>query len=84
MQEDEPGVMKTEDVAKEVVRRYPDLAPHLPIYSTMMKKGDVVVGRKSTDVSFIAWFLVAAKTRHECLRVAAKVQSSFPDCYELE
>lgn len=38
MQEgDEAGIMKTEDAADELVRLYPDLAPSLPLYSSVIK-----------------------------------------------
>jgi biotin carboxylase len=84
LQEDEPGIMKTEDTAAAVLQQHPELAPHGPISSTMIKKGDRVAGRKSPDVAFIAWFLVAAETRQKCLDLAKTVQSSFAGSYELE
>jgi len=43
MQEgDEAGIMKSEDAADELVRLYPDLAPSLPLYFSVIKGGERV------------------------------------------
>ncbi|PYH99795.1 hypothetical protein BO71DRAFT_394027 [Aspergillus ellipticus CBS 707.79] len=52
LQEDVVGIMKTEDAGAELLRRYPELEPHVPLYSTIKKKGDRLVGPQSSEVHF--------------------------------
>ncbi|PYH32083.1 uncharacterized protein BO87DRAFT_363203 [Aspergillus neoniger CBS 115656] len=81
LQEDVAGIMKTEDATAELLRQYPELEPHVPLYATIKKKGDRLVGPKSSEVHFIAWMLVTAE-RRECLRLVEQIRSSFR--YEVE
>ncbi|GLB05488.1 hypothetical protein AtubIFM57258_000777 [Aspergillus tubingensis] len=82
IQEDVAGVMKTEDATAELLRQYPELEPHVPLYATIKKKGDRLVGPKSSEVHFIAWMLVTAQKRRECLRLVQNIRSNFR--YEVE
>ncbi|GLA67849.1 hypothetical protein AtubIFM55763_000098 [Aspergillus tubingensis] len=82
LQEDVAGIMKTEDATAELLRQYPELEPHVPLYATIKKKGDRLVGPKSSEVHFIAWMLVTAQKRRECLRLVEQIRSSFR--YEVE
>ncbi|GAQ39416.1 hypothetical protein AtubIFM56815_007789 [Aspergillus tubingensis] len=82
LQEDVSGIMKTEDATAELLRQHPELEPHVPLYATIKKKGDRLVGPKSSEVHFIAWLLVTAKKRRECLRLVQKIRSNFR--YEVE
>ncbi|BCR94676.1 uncharacterized protein AKAW2_11722S [Aspergillus luchuensis] len=82
LQEDVAGIMKTEDATAELLRQYPELEPHVPLYATIKKKGDRLVGPKSSEVHFIAWMLVTAQKRRECLRLVEQIRRSFR--YEVE
>ncbi|OJZ90551.1 hypothetical protein ASPFODRAFT_203069 [Aspergillus luchuensis CBS 106.47] len=82
LQEDVAGIMKTEDATAELLCQYPELEPHVPLYATIKKKGDRLVGPKSSEVHFIAWMLVTAEKRRECLRLVEQIRSSFR--YEVE
>ncbi|PWY80210.1 hypothetical protein BO83DRAFT_396607 [Aspergillus eucalypticola CBS 122712] len=82
LQEDVAGIMKTEDATAELLRQYPELEPHVPLYATIKKKGDRLVGPKSSEVHFIAWILVTAQKRRQCLRLVEQIRSHFR--YEVE
>ncbi|PYH69938.1 glutathione synthetase ATP-binding domain-like protein [Aspergillus vadensis CBS 113365] len=82
LQEDVAGIMKTEDATAELLRQHPELEPHVPLYATIKKKGDKLVGPKSSEVHFIAWMLVMAQKRRECLRLVEQIRSNFR--YEVE
>ncbi|GKZ25883.1 hypothetical protein AbraIFM66951_001464 [Aspergillus brasiliensis] len=82
LQEDIAGIMKTEDAAAELLQRHPELRPHVPLYTTIKKKGDRLVGHQSSEVHLIAWMLVTAGKRRECLQWVERIRSNF--CYEVE
>ncbi|PLB53096.1 glutathione synthetase ATP-binding domain-like protein [Aspergillus steynii IBT 23096] len=82
LQEDVAGIMKTEDAGAELLHRYPKLASHIPLYTTIKKKGDKLVGPRSSEVHFVAWLLVTAEKRRDCLGLVDQVRSNF--WYEVE
>ncbi|OOF97957.1 hypothetical protein ASPCADRAFT_164050 [Aspergillus carbonarius ITEM 5010] len=82
LQEDVAGIMKTEDAGAELLRQYPELKPHVPLYTTIKKKGDRLVGPKSSEVHFVAWMLVTAEKRRDCLQLVDQIRSKFR--YEVE
>ncbi|GKZ52446.1 hypothetical protein AnigIFM49718_000328 [Aspergillus niger] len=82
LQEDVAGIMKTKDATAELLHQYPELEPHVPLYATIKKKGDRLVGPKSSEVHFIAWMLVTAEKRCDCLRLVERIRSNFR--YEVE
>ncbi|KAJ6037412.1 glutathione synthetase ATP-binding domain-like protein [Penicillium herquei] len=82
LQEEVAGIMRTEDAAAELLSRFPELKQHVPLYTTIKKKGDRLVGPKSSEVHFVAWMLVTAQKRRDCLQLVDKIRRNFR--YDIE
>ena len=80
---DRAGIMKSVDPVVDLRQRCAELMSHVPEEKAFARKGDQVQGPDSSELSFLATFLVVSRTgRRDLLTLGEEIRRNFLD--ELE